>query len=178
MTTTTDNARGDNARGDNAGTSEGGRLSAAASRVRDTATTARSRAGEAYGAARERTATAYGTARESASRATRKTADGIDSNPVGALVGGLAIGALLAAVLPRSRREQELLGDYGRRVTDTAREAARAAREAGTGKLDELGLNKDAAKQKLNELASNAGEAVRTSAGAAAQTLKSGSQPQ
>ena len=148
----------------------------ATDKVRERAGAARARAGDAYSAARERTSSADGSARESASHAKQRTAEGIDTNPVAALIGGLALGALVAALLPRTRREEELLGDYGRRVNDKAREAARAARDAGTGKLDELGLNKDRAREKLNELASSACEAARTSAGAAAQTLKS-SQP-
>ena len=138
-----------------------GKMSAATDRLRETAGSARAKAGDAYGSARE-----------SASRAGERTAEQVDANPVAALIGGLALGALVAAVLPRTRREEEMLGDYGRRINERAREAARAARDAGTGKLDELGLNKDSARQKLNEIASSAGEAARTSAGAAAQTLK------
>lgn len=163
-------------------TSRRERVAAAAERARErageTLGAAKARAGEAYNAARERTGAAYGSARERASQAGQRTAEGIDANPLGALVGGRALGALIAAVLPKSEREERLLGDYGRRLNDRAREAARAAREAGTGKLDELGLNADTAKQKLNELASNAGEAVRTSAGAAAQTVKGSPAPQ
>jgi ElaB/YqjD/DUF883 family membrane-anchored ribosome-binding protein len=161
-------------------TGRSGRLSAATGRVRETAGAARGRAGEAYSAARERTSALYGSARERASsayqntregaaRAGRRTADEIDANPVGALVAGLAIGALAAALMPRTRREAETFGKLGSRINETAREAARAAREAGRGKLEELGLNADNAKQKLSEVAS-------TTASAAAQRVK-GSQP-
>ena len=173
MTTTQIDTSGTAANDD---TEKGGRLAATTDKVKEKAAaarqtasakldSARAKASDAYSAAREKTSTAYGTARE-------RTSDGIDSNPVGALVGGLALGALLAAVLPKSRREQELLGDYGRRVNEKAKEAARAAKDAGRGKLDEMGLNKDAAKQKLKDLASSASEAAKTSAGAAAKTVK------
>jgi hypothetical protein len=84
------------------------------------------------------------------------------------VVGGLAIGALVAALLPRTSREDELLGDVGRKINDSAREAARAAREAGKGQLDELGLTRDGLRGKLDELTDKAVGAVRTSAGAAA----------
>lgn len=171
--TGTDTATGGGTRSTNGASN---RLSAAADRVRERAETTRSRASEAYRSARERTRTAYGTAKEKTEAATRRTANGIEANPVAAVIGGLAIGALLAAVLPRTNRENEMLGGVGQRITDTAREAARAAREAGVGKLDELGINRETARQKLNELASGAGEAVRSSAGAAAQKLK-GSEP-
>jgi len=154
-----------------------GRVAAVKSKAGEKIGSAKNRASEAYGSARERTSAAYDTARERASRAKQRTSDGIDSSPVGALVGGLALGALIAAVLPKSRREEELLGSYGKRINDTAKEAARAAKDAGRGKLDELGLNQETAKQKLGDIASKAGEAARTSATAAAQTVK-GSQSQ
>jgi hypothetical protein len=127
---------------------------------------------QAFEAARERTSAAYATARERAGSAYetagRKAGEGIDSNPVAAVVGGLAIGALVAALLPRTSREDELLGDVGRKINDSAREAARAAREAGKGQLDELGLSRDGLRGKLDELTDKAVGAVKTSAGAAA----------
>ncbi|MDB5697602.1 MAG: hypothetical protein JWN69_406 [Alphaproteobacteria bacterium] len=129
-------------------------IGAAAERVRQNAS-------DAYEAARQKTASLYGSTRESAARAGRRTADEIDANPIAAVAGGLALGAIVAALLPRTRREQEVLGPLGSRITETAREAANAARDAGRGKLDELGLNREGARQKLGELASSAGEAIR-----------------
>ena len=130
-------------------TSRSGRMSAAKNRVREKTSAARGRASDAYGSARERASHAYGSARENASYARQRTADGIDGNPAAALIGGLALGALVAAILPRTRREEEMFGEYGRRLNDRAREAALAARDAGTSKLDEMGFNKDTAKQSL-----------------------------
>jgi hypothetical protein len=127
---------------------------------------------QAFEAARERTAAAYASAREAAGTvyetAGRKTSQGIDSNPVAAVVGGLAVGAIVAALLPRTSREEELLGPVGRKITDSARQAADAAKEAGRGQLDELGLSRDGLKSKLDEFTGRAVGAVRTSAGAAA----------
>ena len=128
----------------------------------------RGKASDAYNAARERTGAAYGTVSNKAGRAAEKTSETIDTNPMLALAGGLAIGAVLAALLPKTRKEEELLGDYGRKINETAREAARAAKEAGTGKLDELGYNRDNIKQKVDSLRSDAAEI----ASAAAQQIK------
>ena len=176
MTTTTDNeARTETTT--NSGTDgSGGRLSGATGRVRDTASAARTRAADAYSSARERTSSAYSSAREGASRATQRTAEGINSNPEAAILGGLALGAILAAFLPKTERESQALGQVGRRINETAREAARAAREAGMSQLEEAGLTKEGAKQKLTDIASRATEAARTSATAAAQTVKGSGQ--
>jgi hypothetical protein len=161
MTTTTET---ENQTGTDSG---GGRLSSTTGAVR-------TKAADAYSAARERTSSALDTARQGASRAKETTSQKIDSTPELALIGGLAIGALAAALLPKSRKEEELLGTYGKQINERAKEAARAAKDAGRDKLDELGLNKEAAKQKLSEVAKQAGEAVKTSASAAAQAAKSG----
>ena len=131
---------------------------------------------QAFESARERTAPAYATARERAGSAYetagRRTSEGIDSNPVAAVVGGLAIGAIVAALLPRTGREDELLGSVGRKINDGAREAARAAREAGKTQLDELGLSRDGIRSKLDDFTGKAVGAVKTSAGAAADAAR------
>lgn len=131
---------------------------------------------QAFESARDRTAAAYATARERAGSAYetagRKTSEGIESNPVAAVVGGLAIGALVAALLPRTSREDEMLGSVGRKITDGAREAANAAKEAGRGQLDELGLSRDGLRSKLDEFTDRAVGAVKTSVGAAPGTVR------
>jgi ElaB/YqjD/DUF883 family membrane-anchored ribosome-binding protein len=153
MTTTTTQDSANASAGDG-GTAERGRLAA----VSDSAA-------EAYRATRERTSTAYAAARERAGAALERTGDGIEANPMAAVFAGLALGALAAALIPRTRREEELLGDVGRRITDTARDAARAAREAGREQIDELGLNRDGVRRRLDEFTDRAVGAVKGSAG-------------
>jgi hypothetical protein len=63
----------------------------------------------------------------------------IDSAPLIALGAGLALGAVLGAVLPASDRERELLGPYGKKLND-----------AGTGAIDR---GRGMAKQKFDEMA-------------------------
>ncbi len=121
-------------------------------------------AADAYRTARERTAAAYEEARGSARSAGRRAAEGIEANPVAAVVGGLAIGALAAAFLPRTQRENALLGDVGRRLNDTARDAARAARDAGRKQIDELGLSRDGVRRRLDDFTDRAIGAVKSSA--------------
>jgi len=158
-----------------------GRVSAAADKVRQSAAdaygAARERTGALYGSARDRAASAYESTRETASRAGRRAADGLDANPMAAVVGGLAVGALVAALLPRTRGENQALGAFSGRLHEGARNAARAAQDAGRDKLDELGFTREAARDKLSELASGAGEAFRSSAAAAAKAVAGGDQP-
>lgn len=127
----------------------------------------RQHASEAYDAARKRTAEIYGTARENATNAyeatRRQAAETIDTYPLAAVIGGFAIGALVAGLLPRTDRENEALGPIGGRINDAAREAAFAARDAGQEKLDELGWNREGLSERLSDFANSASEAIRKS---------------
>lgn len=122
--------------------------------------------------AREKAIEAYDSARETASTASRKAGDGIGEAPLIALAGGLAIGVLLAALLPKSARETQLLGGVGGRLTDAARTAADAAKEAGKARLDELGLTRDAGAETLKSILKGAGDATKASAQAALSAVK------
>ena len=99
---------------------------------------ARTRASDAYGSARERTTALYGSARERASDVSRQTADRIETNPLAAVAGGLALGAVLGALLPRTEREVQALGDVGHKVTDAARDAANTAVETGRQQVTDM----------------------------------------
>jgi hypothetical protein len=114
---------------------------------------------------RERAIDAYDSAR-------RKAAGGIGEAPLLALAGGLAAGAVLAALLPASRRERELLGPVAGRIKDRAGEAANAAKEAGQARLDELGLSRDKGVETLRTIFEGAGDAAKVSAEAAVTTLR------
>lgn len=134
------------------------------------------RAGEAredgvLGSARERAVEAYDSARDAARRAGDSAAQ-FNEAPFLALGGGLALGALIAALVPVSRRERELLGPVTDRIKDTATSAAQAAREAGTSRLGELGLTRDRGNDLIREIVDGATDALRTSARAAASTVR------
>ncbi len=101
-------------------------------------TTTRNRAAEAIETARERTVSAYEAARERTSDVTRQVTDQMSIYPVGAVIGGLAFGALLGVLLPRSRRETELFGTTGRKIVEAGREAAQKGFDAGRDKVEQL----------------------------------------
>lgn len=133
---------------------------------------ARARADEAYASARTKASEAATSARINAKRAASKTSEGIKTNPIAAVAGGLAIGAIVAALVPRTKREDETLGKTGKKLRDTAGKAAKAARDAGQSKLDSLGVNSEAARGQVKELLKKVGEAAGTAGTAAADTVR------
>ena len=102
----------------------------------------------------------------------RKANDAIDDSPLIALAGGLVIGALLAALLPRTEAETKALRPVGDKLAGTAKAAAAAAREAGTSRLAELGLTREKGAETLRSLFDSASDAARTSAKAAASAAR------
>ena len=129
--------------------------------------TFRDRAEEAYDGAREKAIEAYEATRERASEARAKAQEGVGEAPLLALGGGLALGALLAALLPRTKAEDKLLGPVGGRITDSAKAAAGAAREAGREKLTELNITRDAGTNAVQSLFKGLSDAARVSGEAA-----------
>jgi hypothetical protein len=125
------------------------------------------------GNVRQKAVEAYDSARGSVGQVGTKATDAIDEAPLIALAGGIAAGALLAALLPRTRAESDLLRPVGNRLTDTAKAAANAARDAGTQKLQELGLTREAGLDTLKSIVTGAGDAAKASAQAAVSTVKS-----
>jgi ElaB/YqjD/DUF883 family membrane-anchored ribosome-binding protein len=96
------------------------------------------RAASALEAARERTASAYEAARSRATDATRNANEQLSIYPLSAVVGGFLIGALAAAVIPRTERETKLIGKTGRRIAGAAKDAAQRGLDAGREQFDEL----------------------------------------
>ena len=145
-----------------------GMLSSAAGHVSEAAHVARDKAGEAVETIRERAVDAYEAAREKASTAREATSSTIETSPLGVVAGGIALGAVLGALLPRSEKEAQLLRPVADKATTAAKMAFTAAREAGQSKLDELGINREAARAKVDQLVDSAAQAA-SSAGSAAK---------
>ncbi|WP_375392413.1 hypothetical protein [uncultured Sphingomonas sp.] len=108
-------------------------------------------------------------ARGAASDTARRTVEGIESNPLGILVGGLAVGALAGALIPRSAKEKELLAPVGKRIGESARAAAKAAREAGQSELESRGLTADAGRDQVKTLLGGFAKALSTAGAAGAK---------
>lgn len=148
------------------------RASTARSSMSDRAHSARDYTSDKLQSARERTSDYASRARTRASETRQRAAQGYDEHPLtGALI-GVAAGALLGLLLPRTQRENELLGETRDRLADAAKAAARAAADTAKQQLDEKGLNADTAKAKLAEVGQQAKEVARTAAQTAAQEAK------
>lgn len=117
--------------------------------------------------ARERAIEAYENARENLAEGGRKVRDGFAEAPLIALAGGIAAGAIIAALLPRTKRETEFVRPTAKRVKDTARAAFDAARETGSARLSEAGISRDKGKATLQGIIDSVTDAAKASAGAA-----------
>lgn len=138
----------------------------------DAAHAAKVKANDAAQSAKVKANKAAETTRAGAKQAAAKTAESVDRNPIGAIVGGLALGAIVAALLPRTAREDKIAGDVGRKVRKTAKSAATNARDVAKEQLDALGVNADAAKGQLRDLVGRIGEAASSAGSAAADTIR------
>jgi ElaB/YqjD/DUF883 family membrane-anchored ribosome-binding protein len=133
---------------------------------------ARDTAAKALHDAKEKAVDAYVTSKASARDAAHRASEGIEGNPLAILAGGLAVGALAGALIPRSAKEKELLAPVGRRLSDTARQAVAAAKDAGRQQLEEAGLTRGAAKDRGRAVLDGVVKAVSSAGTAAAQSTK------
>jgi hypothetical protein len=93
--------------------------------------------------------------------------DTLSEAPLIALAGGLAAGALIAALLPRTDAETRAIRPTARRVKQSARAALDAAKDTGTQRLGELGLSRVRAEETIRSLLSDVAQAAKDSGQAA-----------
>lgn len=129
--------------------------------------TAPKKAAPRKAAIKQHVASAGAKIRSGGQAAGKKAAESVEAFPVGVLLGGLALGAVVGALLPRTRQEEELLGSLGESINEKARGAATAAVDAGQAKLDELGISSNAAGKQVGKLIESIAQ-VAESAGSAA----------
>jgi len=122
--------------------------------------------------ARRRAIEAYESARDGVSGAGRRAVDTIGEAPLIALAGGLAAGALIAALLPRTDTEAKLVRPTARRVKNTARAAYNAAKETGSERFSELGLTRDKGEETIRSLLQGVTDAAKASAQAAVDAAR------
>ena len=122
--------------------------------------------------ARQRAIEAYDSARDGVADAGRKATGTLKEAPLVALAGVAAAGALIAALLPRTKAETEALRPTVRRVRKTAKAAIDAARETGSGRLNELGITRDKGEETIRSLFQGVTDAAKASGQAALDAAK------
>jgi ElaB/YqjD/DUF883 family membrane-anchored ribosome-binding protein len=111
--------------------------------------------------------TALNSARDAASdvieetrEVARRAGEVAEANPMAVVVGGVALGLAAGALLPKTRRETELLGPVGRRLTDAAADAASAAKDAAKVELATIPLSKEAARDQVGKVLDQIAKAI------------------
>ena len=140
--------------------------------VRETSASVSEAAAGKWQSARDRTTDLAAQAKLKASEATQFAGENFNTNPLAGAILGLAFGALAGALAPRTETEDDLLGEHRERFTDAARDAIRAAVDAGREQLGGYGLNADNAKTKLGSLREQASEIARNVGQAALDSVR------
>ena len=143
----------------------GDSIKTAAESAKDSLATAKAKTTQSTAAARAKASEAY-------EKGKGKTSDGIDKNPLAIVLGGIAIGAIVGALLPRTERETKVLGKAGKKLNKKARKMAEAAKAAGKDQVESLGLNGDALRLQFRDLVSKAALAVKAASQAATDAAK------
>lgn len=122
------------------------------------------------------TATEETTPRQRAIRAYEdargRTADTLSQAPLLALAGGLAAGALIAALLPRTDAEARLVRPTAKRVKDSARAAVDAARSTSRQRFQDLGFTREQGEKQLNNFLEGLKDTAKASADAALDAVR------
>lgn len=121
--------------------------------------------------------TARGEVLRRADEATQATTDALESRPFGAVAGAIAIGAVVAALIPATERELKALGPMGVRLRDMAQGAFHEARKAGMAELSAAGLGLAAASDGTDGLISKLMKAVTAAATAATTSARGAPAP-
>lgn len=118
-------------------------------------------------------------ARDAAFDRARSAVEGLEANPVGLLVGGVAVGLIAGALVPRSDRERTALRPVGKRLAEGAVAAFAAAKETGREQLSTATLSTNSAKEGARAVFDSAVSAVKDSASQAkASTQATSASPQ
>ena len=102
----------------------------------------------------------------------RRAKDSLGEAPFIALAGGIAAGALIAALLPRTQSEARLVRPTARRIKDSARAAYKAARETGEQQLNDRGLTREKGEETIRSLLKGVTDAAKASAQSALDTAR------
>ncbi len=147
--------------------------SQARGKIRAATDAAARKAADARDTASEKAASAYAYSRDTGTRLSHRLATGIQEHPLSVVVGGIALGLVVGALLPRLRSSSEREGTppldlLRERASGTARDTINAIGD----RLDELGINRNGAKEVLAMVREVAGDVTTHAAKAAHDVLQ------
>lgn len=109
-------------------------------------------------------------ASDAAHDAAQRASETIETSPLAVLAGGLALGAVLGALLPRTAQETRTLAPLGKKLAAAATAAAATARDVGKEQLTAALPSKDGAKEQLRSAFSTVVQAATDSGKAAVKS--------
>ena len=107
---------------------------------------------------------AYKSSKTSVKKAATRAEKTAKDNPLAVVAGGIAIGAVIGALLPKTQKEDELLGTVGKRLAEGATAAAIAARDTGKAEFATLKPDTSSAKDKAGSIAAHIFDAAKSAA--------------
>lgn len=114
--------------------------------------------------AQARASDAYESSKKSVKKGVSRAEKGAKDNPLAIVAGGIAIGAVIGALLPKTQREEELLGTVGKRIAEGATAAAIAVRDTGKAEFASLKPDTSSAKDKAGSIVSHLFDAAKAAA--------------
>lgn len=111
-------------------------------------------------------------AKDAANDVGTRIVEGVETNPLAVLAGGIAIGLFAGALLPKTRLEGQYLAPLGAKLNEGARTAASAAASAGKAELAAAGLSRVGANEQLGKILETLGGALRSAGEAARDSRK------
>ena len=102
----------------------------------------------------------------------RRATDTLSEAPLIALAGGIAAGALIAALLPRTSTEKRLVRPTVRRARQSAKAAVKAARATSKERPSELGFSRKQGEETLGNFLQVLKDTARASADAAVEAAR------
>jgi len=102
----------------------------------------------------------------------RRATNTLAEAPLIALAGGIAAGALIAALLPRTSAEERLVRPTARRLRQSAKAAVEAARETSKERFGDLGFSREKGQETLDNFLQGLKDTARASADAAVEAAR------
>ena len=104
--------------------------------------------------------------------AERRATDTLTESPLIALAGGIAAGALIAALLPRTSAEERVVRPAARRLRQSADAAVKAARATSKERFGDMGFSRKEGEERLSNFLQVLKDTARASADAAVEAAR------